>query len=139
MVYAISSGEYSDYRIDYIFISREKRDMVLELLNEGAGENYGTEDFEIDDNKFDLDNIKHFYYAECNYSNNNGLYVEFVKGNSLQLQLKQRETFVAEWGTNFYRIMSESEMNEPLEDIKKMLTEEAKEKIIKFKKECLNA
>ena len=133
-IYAISSGEYEEYHIDYTFLSKEERNSVLELLNEGREGLFQAENFEKCDKEFKLDEIKHFVYAKCHYSVAKGLKCEFLKGNSLQEKLILKEEEAC--GNNevyFYRIMSESELDTPNGEVTKMLIEEAKEKIGKFK------
>jgi len=129
-IYAISSGEYEDYHIDYTFESEAKRDTMIKLLNEGRGHIYDSEYFMVIDDGLDLKNIKHFYYAECFYSIKTGLKFKFKKGNSLQKELEWKYgSYCYSDETKFFRIMSETEMDMPLEHIKKMLTEEAIETI----------
>ncbi|MBD5589257.1 hypothetical protein [Clostridium botulinum] len=89
-IYGICSGEYSDWHIDYMFQSEEKRNKILDKLNEGDNSDnykYDKIDYELKDDDFNLNNIENFYYVDCDLDNYFGyfdFYFEIKKGNTLK-------------------------------------------------------
>jgi len=134
--YAIGVGEYEEHRIEFTFKSEDKRDKMFDLLSENKNEIYEKENFETCDDKFDLENVKHFYYADCNYCDGE-IEVKFKKGNNIlkDLYWEDIHSICNPNEISFCRIMSDAEMDMPLEIVKKMLKKEAEQKIINFKGE----
>ena len=121
MIYAICSGEYGDFTVNYTFTDKAKRDRVLNLLNEGQKiERFYLEEFELCDNKFDLDKVETVYYAEYSpfYET-----VELFKGNTLQLKINE--------GNNNFRVLTDTELEMPVDTLKEKLIKEFKERGVK--------
>lgn len=84
-VYCISSGCYSDWRIDYVFLSEEKRNQVLEKLIQ-MNDDYGKCDYDLSDNKFDISNCKNFIGVICDFS------IDEFDNENFDFQIKQCNT-----------------------------------------------
>lgn len=55
-VYLVSSGEYSDYHIDSVFLSREKAELYVKYhQGSGWGEDYRIEDYDLGDGDIHTD------------------------------------------------------------------------------------
>lgn len=56
-IYCITSGEYSDWCINYSFESEKKRDILLGKLSN----NYKKYDIELDDDKIDVEKVENVF------------------------------------------------------------------------------
>ena len=86
-VYGICSGEYFDWHIDYMFESEDIRDKVLEKLNDSYCKydncnDYSPINYELDDNKFNLNKAQDIKYVRCKY-NSEGFTFKILDGNTL--------------------------------------------------------
>lgn len=87
-VYGICSGEYFDWHIDYMFKSEDIRDKVLEKLNNSYYKydnynDYSPIDYELNDNKFNLNKAQDIKYVRCKYNSSEDFKFEILDGNTL--------------------------------------------------------
>lgn len=102
-VYGICSGEYSDWDLDYLFVSEEKRDKVLEKLNLDERNYYEAIDYDLDDDNFDISTSEDYVYVDCHYvmtKNNQEVFrFEIVTTNTIAKRKDELHSFYMEcWG-----------------------------------------
>lgn len=96
-VYIITSGEYSDYHIKRVFLSREKAISYLNRVEQDSYDNYNIEEFELDDDKsFE---IMHYVEMTCHEEHDGEVrvFTSFGKTNTLDNNTQDLEI------VNFYK------------------------------------
>lgn len=83
-VYIITSGSYSDYGIDRVFLKKEKAKEFIKLYTNCEIEEYETSDDKLDIGKYRVYEYLHIEYTDKNYSNKENFYTCIQQDNNLE-------------------------------------------------------